>query len=322
MSEQVVKTIGQRIKRASRVLLVSHIRPDGDAIGSLLGLGLALQSAGRQVQMVLSDGVPHSFSHLEGSDQVVNKPDGDFDLIIVLDCSELSRVGRALDGYPAPDVNIDHHVTNVNFAKLNLVDTQAVATAEIIASNLDIWGLPVTRQVSDALLTGLITDTIGFRTSNMTAQALRLAADLIDHGSDLPFLYNKALVQRSFEAARLWGAGLSLLTRQGPLVWTTLTLADRKAARYPGRDDADLVNILSSISDAAVALIFVEQPNGRVKVSWRAQHGFDVSQIAVSFGGGGHPAAAGAEIEGDLESVQNRVIQSTLNALNGAKIPA
>jgi phosphoesterase RecJ-like protein len=109
--------------------------------------------------------------------------------------------------------------------------------------------------------------------------------------------------------------GLMKLERDGPMVWATLTMEDRQEVGYPGRDDADLINVLTSIHDASVVMIFVEQPNGEVKVSWRAQPGVDVSRVALKFGGGGHPAAAGAEIIGDLEEVRSSVLQVTRNLL-------
>jgi phosphoesterase RecJ-like protein len=212
-------------------------------------------------------------------------------------------------------VNIDHHVTNINFARLNLVDVSAVATAEILAVSLPTWGLPVDQPVAAALLTGIITDSLGFRTTNMTPKALRVAADLMDVGVDLSKLHNQALAQRSFEAVRFWGAGLERIQRDDGLVWTTLTTDDRKSVGYGGRDDADLINVLSSIQDARIALIFVEQQNGSVKVSWRGQQGVDVSKIALRFGGGGHPAAAGAEIQGGMEEVRSTVLQATRSLL-------
>ena len=303
--------IGEALNRSSRVLLVSHVRPDGDAIGSLLGLGLSLEKAGKSVQMVLADGVPASFRHLAGSARVTKQASGEFDLTVVVDASDLPRVGKALPPGSIPDINIDHHLTNLNFARANLVEPEAVATSAILAEHMPEWGLPITPEVAAALLTGLISDTLGFRTSNMTPQALRLAANLMEIGTDMPELYNRALVRRSFNATRYWGAGLSRLARQGRLVWTSLTLADRAAVDYPGNDDADLVNILSSIEDADVAVIFIEQRGGRVKVSWRAVPGVDVSSIALGFGGGGHAAAAGAEISGSLEEVQAEVLKAT-----------
>jgi phosphoesterase RecJ-like protein len=134
-------------------------------------------------------------------------------------------------------------------------------------------------------------------------------------GTNLPDLYNRALVRRSFEAARYWGVGLSRLEQKGKMVWTSLTLEDRSAVNYPGNDDADLINILSTIEDADIAVIFVEQRGGKVKVSWRGVPGVDVSQVALSFGGGGHSAASGAEITGSLSEIRQRVLDETMPLL-------
>lgn len=311
MSDAPIEVACKRLQEAQRILVVSHVRPDGDAIGSLIGMGLSLQTSGKEVQMVLADGVPASFRHLSGSEQVRNQAEGSFDLIAVLDCSDLKRVGSALNGFSVPDLNVDHHPTNLNFARINLVEEEAVATAEMLARYLPAFGFPITEQVASALLFGVITDTLGFRTNNMTPNALRVAADLMEAGGDLPALYYKGLLRRTYEAAQYWGAGLSGLQREGRMVWTTLTMADRRAVGYPGRDDADLINVLASLEDVDVVIVFIEQPGDRIKVSWRSQPGFDVSQVALQFGGGGHKAASGAEIEGSLEEVQAQVLEST-----------
>lgn len=311
VEDALLRAVGRELQSAQRILVVSHIRPDGDAIGSLLGLGLALEEAGKDVDMVSADGVPANFRHLEGSDRVSKRPMGEYELICIVDCSDLVRVGAVLDDCAQPDVNIDHHQTNLNYARINLVDTGAVATAEMIADYLPVLGLPLTPPVAAALLTGLITDTIGFRTANMTPKALRLSASLMETGIDMSELYRRALVNRSYEAVRLWGSGLSRLERNGRMVWTSLTLADRAEIEYPGRDDADLINLLSTVEGIDIAIIFLEQPKERVKISWRARPGFDTSQVAARFGGGGHPAASGAEIRGALTEVQTAVLSAT-----------
>lgn len=315
MNSHELLMVKGRILDAQRVLVLSHIRPDGDAIGSLLGLGLALLDMGKDVTMVSEDGTPACYKHLPGHELVVKRPEGEYDLIVVVDCSDLSRTGKALKGYAQPDLNIDHHVTNLYYAKMNLVDPSAVATAEMLAEYLPQWGMTITHAIADVLLTGMITDTLGFRTSNVTPSALRIAASLMEMGANLSDLYNLALKNKSYEAMRLWGSGLNNLERNGPLVWTSLSLVDRLAAGYSGRDDADLINVLSSIDGALISIIFVEQPNHSVKVSWRAQQGVDISQIALQFGGGGHPAAAGAELDGSLESVRNKVLEETYKLL-------
>jgi len=308
--------IKSRIQAAQRVLVTSHVRPDGDAIGSSLALGLALLDAGKHVQVVLADGVPTNFKHLPGAGMISTRAEGDFDTIISVDCSDLKRVGKALEGYHAPDIIIDHHVTADPFGTLNLIEPESVATASILTRHLADWGLRITPPIAANLLTGLITDTLGFRTSNTTSEALRQAADLLDLGVDMGFLYYRSLVKRTFIEAKYWGAGLTSLARDDGIIWVTLTSADRIASGYQGNDDADLVNIVSSIDDANVAIIFVEQNAGKTKVSWRSlKPEIDVSQVATRFDGGGHKAAAGAEVNGSLVEVRERVLMATRESL-------
>lgn len=319
MNNENIQAFGDLISRAERVLIISHIRPDGDAVGSLLGLGLMLEELGKEVNLVLEDGVPKVFHHLSGIDKVFREASGVYDLVIVVDSSDIERIGSVLDDFGEPDVNIDHHPTNTHFAKLNLVRDNAVATVEIIYDLALALSLPINLPIAEALLTGLLTDSLGFRTSNSSARTLRIAAELMERGANLQVLYRKAMMEKSFEAIRYWGQGLSRIQREERLIWTSLTLEDRKAADYPGRDDADLVNILSRIGNMDVCLVFVEQTDGSVKVSWRAQPGFDVAAIATKFGGGGHKPAAGAEIKGNLERVQSEVLEATRESLGMTK---
>jgi phosphoesterase RecJ-like protein len=316
MENETVAEIRDRLGRAQKVLIASHVRPDGDAIGSLLALGLALQDAGKQVQMVLVDGVSASFRHLEGSDQIRRAPEGEHDTFITVDCADFKRVGKPLQEFAPPDINIDHHITNERFGRLNLIEPEEVATSSILARHLADWGLKITRPIAAALLTGIITDTLGFRTSNTTPEALRQAADLMETGADMPELYMRGLVRRSFASARYWGAGLSSLESEDGIVWGTLTVEDRKEAGYGGNDDADLINMVSAIDGNKVGMIFVEQTDGHVKISWRAlEAGIDVSPVAKHFGGGGHPAAAGADIPGKLSDIQPLVLKTTREML-------
>jgi phosphoesterase RecJ-like protein len=317
MNDRLLEAARQAIRSAQQILIVSHERPDGDAVGSLLGLGLALQAAGKNVQMVLNDGVPEDMRHLPGSQQIKSRRAGQVDLSIVVDCSDQNRVGGALDGLPIPDINIDHHITNANFARLNLVEPKAASTAEMLTEMLPQLGFPLPPPAAAALLTGILTDTIGFRTNNVRPKTLRLAATLMEIGADLPALYKPVLLQRTLLAARYWGRGLCSLEYSGRLLWATLTLQDRQAAGYLGNDDADLINLLSAINDMDIVIVFIEQDPDRVKISWRAQPGFDVSQIAARYGGGGHQAASGAMAWGSLNEVKTKILDAT-RALLGA----
>jgi phosphoesterase RecJ-like protein len=277
----------------------------------MLGLGMALTQAGNQVQMILTDGIPETYHFLDGYEKISKKLCEPVDLIIVVDCSEVSRVGEALPEGRIPDINIDHHITNTNFALINLVETDSAATAETITKYLSDFGLEWNQSVVDALMVGILSDTIGFRTKSMRSETLLRAAELMDRGADLPGIYKRILNQRSMNALRYWGAGLSMLQRDDRIIWTELTLADRKMANYFEKDDADLINILSAVNEADIALVFIEQVGGSVKISWRAQNGYDVSKVAVYFGGGGHRAAAGAEVEGNLAEIKQQVLAET-----------
>ena len=315
MNNEDIQAFGDLISRAERILIISHIRPDGDAVGSLLGLGLMLEELGKEVNLVLEDGVPIVFHHLTGADRVIREIVGVYDLVIVVDSSDIERIGSVLDEYGEPDVNIDHHPTNTHFASLNLVRESAVATVEIIYDLALALSFPINLPIAEALLTGLLTDSLGFQTSNSSARTLRIGAELMDRGANLQVLYRKAMLEKSFEAVRYWGQGLSRVQHENRLIWTSLTLEDRKIAEYSGRDDADLVNVLSRIKETDVCLVFVEQTDGFVKVSWRSQPGFDVASVATQFEGGGHKPAAGAEIKGDLERVQKEVLEATRKSL-------
>lgn len=316
MDTSLTGAIREKLAAANKIVIASHVRPDGDAVGSLIGLGLALQNAGKSVQMVLADGVPGSFKFLEGSELVKKEPTSDCDLFITVDCADFKRVGKVFENFGKPAINIDHHVTNEKFGELNLIEAEEVATAAILTNHLPEWGFEITKPIAAALLAGIVTDTLGFRTSNTTPESLRQAAILMEKGVDMPDLYMRSLVKKSFPAAKYWGAGLSSLESKNGIVWGTLTLADRKAAGYGGNDDADLINMISAIDNNKVGMVFVEQSDHHVKISWRAlEPGVDVSPVAKHFKGGGHAAAAGADIEGSLSEIQKEVLNKTREML-------
>lgn len=310
MTDSIIAAIKHKLDQAQSIQVSAHVRPDGDAVGSVLGLGLALESAGKEVHMILSDGMPKDLCFLEGSDRVTTKRNGPVDVVVVLDTADKDRAGHALDGVDTVDINIDHHISNTNYAELNYV-VEATSTTQILTDLIPKLGLEISKPISEALLAGLITDSQGFSTQNVTSDALRAAANLVEHGVDLPDLYFKILTKKPYIAAKYWGVGLSHMQQENGVVWTTLSEEDRKAVDYPGRDDADLVNFLSRIDEAQIAVLFIEQSEKKIKVSWRAKAGYNVSDLAGKFGGGGHAAASGAMIEGSLKEVSQKVILET-----------
>lgn len=317
MQEHEVRAAEQVLAPAHSVLVISHIRPDGDAIGSLLAFSLLLEAAGKKVVPILADGAPERFTYLPGAERIRRAPTEKVDRVVAVDCSDFARLGlseRQLGG--PPDLSFDHHATNTRFAKVNVVVPEAAATAEVLYDFASAAGHPIDAAIATCLLTGLVTDTVGFRTENVTPKVLRLAACLVEQGAPLAEVYDRGLNRRSIPAARYWGRGLSNLGWDDGVAWASLGEDDRKAAGYVGSDDADLINLLTTLEGARVALIFVEQPEGKVKVSWRSAAGVDVSRLAQAFGGGGHEPAAGAVIEGKLEDVRTRVLSTTRTFLH------
>jgi phosphoesterase RecJ-like protein len=312
---QLIKEIKRAIENASSIGITSHLRPDGDAYGSVLGLGLALISAGKKVQMVFPHGVSHTFQYLPGSQLVLKAFESRCDCYISVDCADLKRTRGLPEGIQF-NINIDHHVTNENFARINYVDPDSVATCAILTELLPRLGISISLDSATALLSGIITDSIGFRTSSTNQDALKHAIRLMETGADLYEIYNKSLISRSYAAAKYWGFALARMQKRDGIVWTSLTLDDRKISGYKLDDDADLTNLLSSIEESRISVLFVEHSTTKTKISWRSVPGVNVSVLAAEFGGGGHPAAAGAEIAGNLEEVQQKVLERTTSYLH------
>jgi phosphoesterase RecJ-like protein len=315
LTQAALEQAHQLIRSAQRPLLICHISPDGDAIGSLVGLGRALRQMGLSPTLACADPISSSFSHIPDTEEIVSKIEGQvsdsFDLIIALDSSDMKRLGPFSDlpGFrDVPLLNIDHHATNVDFGDVNLVDRAASSAAEIVLHLLETMAVPLDADTATALLTGIVGDTRGFRTNNVTPQVVEAALRLMKAGASLPDVARHALDARSTAAIRLWGEALARLQFQDRVIWTNIPLAARRAAGYTGNGDASLVSFLIGDKDADAAAVFVEREDERVEVGLRARPGFDVAQVALQFGGGGHALAAGCTLPGPLEEAQARLL--------------
>jgi bifunctional oligoribonuclease and PAP phosphatase NrnA len=324
MDPNLSDAISAQIKRARRILLVTHVGPDGDAIGSLLGLGSLLRAQGKEVTAACKDPVPEKYSFLPGSDEVVQEAAGPYDLVISLDCCDRERMGDVVSESLAalPLINIDHHVTNGRFGTINWVDASAVATAQMVLTLAEALGWPVTRKVAICLLNGLVTDTRSFRTSNVDMAAMRAVLRLIEAGASLPEIAQQALEQRPLASVRLWADAVDGLRLEDGILWTSVTLAMRQRWGMGEDDFSGLANSLSGIREARVVVVFTERDNGLIDVSMRASPGVDVAQAALRLGGGGHPQAAGCTLEGDVPQVQERVLEEVRRSLSEQKAGA
>lgn len=300
--------IRAELERAQHIVISAHIRPDGDAIGSMLGLAIALREQGKTVQTVLQDAVDPKYYGLAGAKDVKNSIQEPYDYLIVVDSADRHRVGNVLDGIDEVDLVIDHHISHINFGKIDVVEPDVEATALVLYEFMPLWGLPLSEKSAECIMTGILADTIGFRTSNTSPKSLRAVADMMETGINLSEIYFQTLSSRTLEELRYWAQGLAKINFEDGLVWSSLTLEDRALSGYQTNDDADLVNQLSSMQGALMAILFNEQPGESVKISWRAVPGIDVSTLASNFGGGGHTAAAGADVPGSLDEVMREVL--------------
>jgi phosphoesterase RecJ-like protein len=319
---RVLQLIHDLILPAERILLVTHVAPDGDAIGSLLGLGWLLRAQRKQLTMACADPVPEIYDWLPGSDEVVRQGSGRYDLVISLDCSDQRRMGWAYEDRmaAAPLLNIDHHVTNTRFGTVNWVDPSSAATAQMLLNLADALGWELTRPIAVCLLNGLVTDTRSFRTSNVDIAAFQAALQLMEAGASLSEITRRALEQRPLASVRLWGQAIDGLHLQDGVLWTEVTHAMRQYWALGEDGDSGLTNFLSGVREASVVVVFTERKNGTVDVGMRAVPGYDVAQVALRLGGGGHPLAAGCTLEGDLVQVRQQVLAEVQRSLEDQRM--
>ena len=308
---RTLKQASELIRSVRHPLLICHVSPDGDAVGSLMGLGLALRQMGLVPTMACSDPVPNRFNYVPGVDAVVLKVSDAFDLVVSIDSSDLKRLGHfpqmpSFGGVPL--LNIDHHLTNLYFGDVNLVDPQASSAAEVVLRLLEYMSVPLDADVATCLLTGIVTDTRGFRTSNVTIQVMEAALQLMEAGASLPYITHHGFNRRPTAVILLWSAALRHLQIRDRVIWTSIPQAMRREVGYAGNGDAGLASFLVSADDADVAAVFVEGEDGRIEVGLRAVPGFDVAQVALQFGGGGHALAAGCTLPGPMEDAQAQTL--------------
>jgi bifunctional oligoribonuclease and PAP phosphatase NrnA len=306
-----------QIGRAATVLLIAHVSPDSDAIGSLLGLTHALRGLGKIVTPACSDPLRDHFNFLPGDSEVVTRASGPIDLVIALDCGDESRLGSVWSELPAPRpplINLDHHVTNTRFGQINWVDPSATSTAEIVLEAIDLLHAPLTSDIARCLLHGLVGDTLGFRTPNTTPKQLQIAQRLMEAGASLNASMDQQFNRRSLALIRLWGKAISALQIKDRIIYTAISQAMRHACGMSGTGDISLASFLISANEADRSAVLVEKDDGQVEISLRAKPGFNVSNAAQALGGGGHPLAAGATIDGPLADATKRVLAALLIA--------
>ena len=306
------------IAASRQPLLVCHVAPDGDAIGSLLGLKWLLEARGKIVTALSQDGVPENLRWLPGAASVVNEAGGLPDLVIGVDCSDPGRLGSVIDDTRfsrVPLINIDHHITNTEFGAVNIVDPQAASTAELLFGLAQTLGWEVPTTAAQCLLTGIVTDTLGFRTSNTTARTLFCAQQLMETGASLHLITERVLERRSFDSICLWGQALSAARLEDSIAWTVIPLSMRAPCGSVEQKDSGIASFLVSAQEAEVSVVVVERKEGVADVGFRSAGRVDVAAMALQLGGGGHPKAAGCTINAPLAEAVEIALAATRAAV-------
>ncbi len=309
------------IHAAQTIVCACHVNPDGDALGSMLGLAHGLAPLGKSLTLLSQDGVPDIYRFLPGADQIQRATDlTSFDLAIVLDSGDLSRVGPSV--LPVIQtarrmMDVDHHVTTSAFGDIRVLDATAASTSEIVYALLSAARLPITLDAATCLFTGLITDTGSFRFQNVTPNTFRVAAALLEAGAPPASISEQVFDNRTFAATRLLGCALSSLsqTSDGRIVWAHVRTQDFASVGAADEDTEGMVNYARGVRGADVGLLFREMADGTIRISLRSRETVNVAEIAGRFGGGGHRMAAGCTLALPLAEAERTIIDAVLAAL-------
>lgn len=304
----------QAIAKADRILLTLTTGLDGDSLGSLVAMSHALDKLGKRWFAYVPEDVPAMFHYMTKRRAIMREMDSgvhDFPLILIFDTGDIKRTplaGEFIKRQPSTRiVNIDHHPTKTDFegqsaVDVNIVDTAAAATGEMLAEIFDELGVTIDGAMATSLLTGILTDTGHFAHHNTTPETISVAARLMAKGADHRTITKATMQNKSIGTLKLWGRALSRLAYnpQSGVVSTVVTLKDYEQCEVTDEAAEGIANFLNSLSEGKVALVLKEDVGGYVKGSFRTTSDINVAELAKKFGGGGHPKAAGFRLKGKL----------------------
>lgn len=316
--------IADAIRSHDSFILLSHVRPDGDAIGSQLALGHALEEMGKTVHYVNEDGLPDNLVFLPASEKIQTPPAEPLDVqvAIALDCATKPRLGdNALHAASKAGlwINIDHHVSNPKYGDLNHIDSNSPATGQILYNLITEQNLPLPDVTRDAIYVAVSTDTGSFQYSNTTAATYEMAADLTRRGVDVGTINALTYDNNPYRRIELLRSLLNTLEleNEGKVAHWELPNSVKEELQLKPEDSEDLIDLIRGIQGVIVAAFFEELPDGKIRVSLRAKDSsVNCSELAGLFGGGGHARAAGIRMPAPLSESRAKVLEAVSNALN------
>jgi bifunctional oligoribonuclease and PAP phosphatase NrnA len=318
--------IARVLREHQRFAVLSHVRPDGDALGSQLAMGLALKHLGKDVSIWNEDGMLDKYSFVPRAELLTKPPaePQDFDVLVALDTAIQNRLGTAGDAIRSARIciNIDHHPSNPGYGDLVYIDADAPATGQILFELLRSEGLPFDRHIAENLYVAISTDTGSFQYPNTTARTFQIAAELVSAGVDVGRISQQLYEnypRRRVELLREL-LGTMRFANDGKIASFSLSLETANRLGVLPEDNEGLIDHLRAIRGVIVAVFFEELPDGKVRVSMRSKkEAADVCAICKQFGGGGHTLAAGARVRGTLAEVEQRVLAAAALAISTAE---
>jgi len=318
-----IKKVMDVLKIYTNFLISTHINPEGDALGSQLALAQLLEGMGRTAVMVNDHKVPSVYKFLPKSDSIRTRVDKtiDYDVAIVVDCPNLERIGRVRDALKEGKMilNIDHHISNGKFGKVNWVNDKASSCGEMIYELLKELDCKLNKEIATNLYTAIMTDTGSFSYSNTTAKVHKITSELVGCGLDAAGIKSEIYDKKGIGEIRLLGEALSTIQTDsdGKIAYLTATRDMAKSEDGELRGTEEFVNFPRSIGGVEIALFFREEKGGNIHVSLRSNSGLDVNKVAVLLGGGGHAKAAGCIIKGKMDEVKERVLTEVRKEVAG-----
>jgi phosphoesterase RecJ-like protein len=315
--------IGQVLRENQRFVVLSHVRPDGDALGSQLAAGLSLKQLGKHVRIWNEEGMLEKYSFLPQADLVTRPPAGpeEFDVVLALDTAIQNRLGNTVNSIKSAKtwINIDHHPSNPGYGDLVYIDPHAPATGQILFELITSQRLPMDRAIAENLYVAISTDTGSFQYSNTTARTFEIAADLVRAGVDvgrISQLTYENYPRRRVELLRDL-LGTMRFSADDRVASFSLSLAAAKKLGVLPEDNEGLIDHLRAIHGVIVAIFFEELSDGKVRVSMRSKNDkVNVCAICEKFGGGGHVLAAGARVKGTLAEIETKILEEVCDVVS------
>ena len=307
------------LRRGERFLVCSHASPDGDALGSMLAMGMLLEQMGKRVDLISADRIPENYRQLPQVSRIQTgtRPWGPYDAAILLECDGTARTRlRGLEEFFL--INIDHHVSGVPFGQLNWIDSQAVSVGEMVYRLALAAKLVLTPELATCLYTTILTDTGGFCYGLINSTTFAIAEQLVKAGAKPVAIARQVYYSTSTSKMLLLGSALNNLKRDGRIAWLWVTQKEMRRACASEEDTEGIVHYAVGIAGVEAAVFLRELPDRRYRLSFRSRGSVNVAALAEQFGGGGHEAASGCFLEGPLASALERILPALRLAVSAA----